>query len=163
MSEDRKKDYIDLAMLSQRLREILEKFGGTAKEFSEKSKLSEAKISKVVNNKGYLSIDDINDIIRNCPDLMPNPEWFLFGYETLDFQETRLNFEEKQQNDSYLIKRLEELVSVNNSLKVENDGLKASLKALEKEKHKKIEKEITEIKVYYKNNSFETYLLENED
>ncbi len=162
MNENRR-DYIDLEMLGQRLNDILEKFRGTAKEFSEKSELSEAKISKVINRKGNLNIDDINAIVRNCSDLMPSPEWFLFGDKAQLYQENCFDFNEKKQNESYLIKRLEELVARNNTLSIENQELKASLKTLEKEKVKKLGKEISEIKVYYTNNSFETYLLEDHD
>ncbi len=159
------KDYIDLEMLGQRFNEILEKFEGTAKQFSEKSTLSEAKISKVFNKKGYLSIDDINAVIRNCSELMPSPEWFLFGdrIASANYQDKLFDLDNKVQNETYLIKRLEELATSNANLKAENEQLKANLKALEKEKIKKPEKEITEIKVYYKNNSFETYLLESND
>ncbi len=160
--EVEKQDFIDLDLLAQRLELIIDKFGKTNKEFSDKSGLSPTKISNVLNHKAKLSIDDINELVRNCSDLMPSPEWFLLGRDTSSPNHSPMLFQEEDKNYSYLVTRIEELVERNNSLKIENEELNKSLKALEKTK-KEIDKEIVEIKVYYKNNSFETYLLEDKD
>ncbi len=159
---EQKKEFIDLNAITERLLIVFNKFGGTAKEFTDLAQISASRFSEVKNGKSTIRVAEVNAVIRNCSDFMDSPKWFVFGAEDLQPESNLFSInskEERFEENNHLLKRLEESFEKNAALKARNDQLEAEVKALRSKEQCSL-KEITEIKVYYKNNSFETYLLE---
>ncbi len=151
-------DFIDCKAISRRVLEVFEESGLPAKAFSEQSKVSETKMSHLRNTDKALTINDINNVIRNCSELIPSPEWLIFGdrMEGLQYMnETFAQKKEENTDNSFLINRLEELSKKNQSLEDKLASLQEYVESLEQ-----AGKEVREIMVIYKNNTCAKYIKE---
>lgn len=161
--EEAKKDFIDLEAITQRLLIIRGEFDGNDKEFSEKTGISRTRLSDIRNNKATLSLNDVNEVIRRCPDLISSAERFVFGRSLSPISENEeLKYLNKQEESKqiYLMEQVKTLTEENTILKIEKQNLENKLR--EGENSPTMTKKISEIKVYYTNNSFETYKSQNE-
>ena len=146
----RKKDimaeYIDLASITKRLKDVVEKSGLTSREFATRAGLSPATLSLNLNEKQQINVPTINKIIEHFSDLI-TPEELVFGISD-SRPAVGILFDQGQANQ-------DDLRAILQAQAEEIARLKAELKGRK-------EKGIAHITVFYDDNSFATFTTEGE-
>ena len=139
-------EYIDLASITKRLKDVIKKSGLTSREFATRAGLSPATLSLNLNEKQQINVPTINKIIEHFSDLI-TPEELVFG--TSDSRPAAGNlFDQGQANQDDLRVILQAQAEEIARLKAELKGRK--------------EKGIAHITVFYDDNSFATFTTEGE-
>lgn len=143
-------DFIDLDAIAQRIQELLNREGCTAKEFATRCEVSPSTLSQILTGKAKINVDSINKIIRNMPDV--DPIWFVLGH-TAGQQDDLPQLApptcgESDERYAVLYKRLEEQAAEIARLKLLSEQLALS--------------DIERIVIYKKDNRFATYRLSEE-
>lgn len=73
-------DYLNLQEIAKRIKELQEKSGMTAKDFSAETEIPASTLSQINNGKIPPSVENINKIIAKWSHLI-SPSWLLFGVE----------------------------------------------------------------------------------
>lgn len=72
-------DFLDLSAISSRLKELYERSGMTAKDYSSKIGVAASTFSSIINEKQEVNVAMINKVIASYPIHELDPYWFLFG------------------------------------------------------------------------------------
>lgn len=138
-------EFIDLAAITRRLREVINNSGLTAKDFATRAGIAPATLSLNLNERQLINVVTINKIIEHYPELV-DPYWFLFGAEGGQLPRPALpspidtsEGDETERFRTILISQAEEIAR----LKAELEGRRS--------------KEIDHITVFYTDNSFSSF------
>ncbi|KGN67175.1 helix-turn-helix domain-containing protein [Porphyromonas sp. COT-239 OH1446] len=149
-------DFINLAEISKRIRELQDMSGMTAKDFSAKTEIPASTLSQINNGKILPSVDNINKIIDKWSDLM-SPTYLLFGIrdEGLSNRASLASSEGAQSSDLFSSHgqddRLREVLI----------GQAEEIGRLKEQIEASRPKEISHITVFYTDSSFATFSLES--
>lgn len=152
-------DYLNLQEISKRIKELQERSGMTAKDFSAETDIPASTLSQINNGKILPSVDNINKIVAKWSHLI-SPSWLLFGLEEVSGHRDGMGGEASS-SDSLDLFRSE--IGQDNKLRdtlvtqAEEIGRLKSM--LERNKPK----EIAHITVFYTDNSFATFSLNSNE
>lgn len=144
-------EYIDLAAITKRLKDVVEKSGLTSREFATRAGIAPATLSQNLNEKQLINVPTINKIIEHFSHLI-TPEELVFG-----------------SSESSSTMGEASCAPGDRCTDSTKDGLRAILQAqaeeiarLKAELRGRKEKGIAHITVFYDDNSFATFSTEEE-
>lgn len=125
-------DYLDLKLITERLKTILHETNLSNKEFCDSSGISPATFSQIINGKTQINVDTINKVVSTFGGKY-SADWFVLGRGSMNNGDISAN-------------------SNNFSMEIEKKNQEINLL---KEKLKNIEsKQVSNITVYYSDNSY---------
>lgn len=144
-------EYIDLAAITKRLKDVVEKSGLTSREFATKAGIAPATLSQNLNEKQLINVTTINKLIEHFSHLI-TPEELVFGSSQNSYQ---IGETSSASFDRYTDSTKDGLRAILQAQAEEIARLKAELKGRK-------EKGIAHITVFYDDNSFATFTTEEE-
>lgn len=144
-------EYIDLAAITKRLKDVVEKSGLTSREFATKAGIAPATLSQNLNEKQLINVTTINKLIEHFSHLI-TPEELVFGCSENSYQ---IGETSSASFDRHTDSTKDGLRAILQAQAEEIARLKAELKGRK-------EKGIAHITVFYDDNSFATFTTEEE-
>lgn len=153
-------DYINLQDISKRIKELQDRSGMTAKDFSAATDIPASTLSQINTGKILPSVDNINKIISKWSHLI-SPSWLLFGIEEMPSfynTSTEVGLGTNPHGDQAL-SNLEGDNKTREVLLAQAEEIGRLKSLIENNKPK----EIAHITVFYTDNSFATFHLNKDD
>ena len=134
--------------ITQRLRYMMESLGMTAKTFAEQAGIPPATFSQTLENRNKPSLSTLLKIANGFPEW--NPTWIIFGQgeERMEISKNR---------EGLFLENSEEKVAPSREVPEELISKVVSETLLQQSSAEK--RSITEIRVFYSDGSFETFVL----
>lgn len=150
-------DFIDTSLILERVKEIIQERSWSNKDFCDHAEIPPSSFSQMQKNGSIPSVEAVNKLLKAAIEVGYDPYWLLFGEKRADIAG---EVEPTEDLFSQKVTVMDGGVKQVDLLKAEIAHLRAELERKEEEVKALRERKISNIMVYYSDDSYSNYIAE---